>query len=135
MALGKSLSRIDAVAQALEGAPAFAAHAESIRGAGESLRPLAARILEQCVDSPPAHLRDGGLFRDGFDAELDECRLLRRDGTSWLAAYQQRKREELTHPVLGQKVPIGRLPFLQARILARHLRGDLESYVPCVPKG
>lgn len=52
-----------------------------------------------------------------------------------LTAYQQRKREELTHPLLGQKVAVGRLPFLQARILARHLRGDLEAYVPCVPKG
>ena len=33
-----------------------------------------------------------------------------------LAAYQQRKREEVTHPLLDQKVPVGRLPFLQVRI-------------------
>jgi CRISPR-associated protein Cas1 len=51
-----------------------------------------------------------------------------------LSAYQQRKREEVTHLLLEQKAPIGRLPFLQARILARHLRGDLPSYVPCVLK-
>ncbi len=51
-----------------------------------------------------------------------------------LSAYQQRKREEVTHPLLEQRTPIGRLPFLQARILARHLRGDLPSYVPCVLK-
>jgi CRISPR-associated protein Cas1 len=51
-----------------------------------------------------------------------------------LTAYQQRKREEVTHPFLDQKVPVGRLPFLQARVLARHLRGDLETYVPCVLK-
>ena len=51
-----------------------------------------------------------------------------------LSAYQQRKREEVTHHLLEQKAPVGRLPFLQARILARHLRGDLPSYVPCVLK-
>lgn len=51
-----------------------------------------------------------------------------------LAAYQQRKREEVTHPLLDQKVTVGQLPFLQARILGRHLRGDLPAYVPCVLK-
>jgi CRISP-associated protein Cas1 len=51
-----------------------------------------------------------------------------------VTAYQQRKREEVNHPLLEQKVPIGRLPFLQARILARHLRGDLDAYVPCIPR-
>jgi CRISPR-associated protein Cas1 len=51
-----------------------------------------------------------------------------------VAAYQQRKRDEITHPLLNQKTTLGRLPFLQARILARHLRGDLPSYLPCVLK-
>lgn len=51
-----------------------------------------------------------------------------------LSAWQQRKREEVTHPLLAHKVPLGRLPFLQARILARHLRGDLPAYVPCILK-
>ena len=45
-----------------------------------------------------------------------------------LAALVQRKREELTHPLLDQKVPIGLLPLLQARLLARHIRGDLPAY-------
>jgi CRISPR-associated protein Cas1 len=59
------------------------------------------------------------------------------DGTrrTVLAAYQQRKREQVTHPLLEQKVTVGRLPFLQAKVLARHLRGDLPAYVPCVLKG
>jgi CRISPR-associated protein Cas1 len=51
-----------------------------------------------------------------------------------IQAYQQRKQEEVTHPLLEQKVPVGRLPFLQARILARHLRGELPAYIPCIPK-
>ncbi len=49
-----------------------------------------------------------------------------------VAAYQKRKQEEVDHPLLAEKSPIGLLPHLQARLLARHLRGDLESYVPYV---
>jgi CRISPR-associated protein Cas1 len=47
-----------------------------------------------------------------------------------IAAYQQRKQEELTHPLLEQTVPIGLLPHIQARLLARTLRGDMEGYLP-----
>ncbi|CAH2030729.1 type I-C CRISPR-associated endonuclease Cas1c [Trichlorobacter ammonificans] len=49
-----------------------------------------------------------------------------------VAAYQKRKQEEAAHPLVSEKSPIGLLPFLQARLLARHLRGDLETYVPYV---
>lgn len=49
-----------------------------------------------------------------------------------VAAYQKRKQEEADHPLLVEKSPIGLLPHLQARLLARHLRGDLEMYVPYV---
>lgn len=49
-----------------------------------------------------------------------------------VAAYQKRKQEEVDHSLLSEKTPIGLLPHLQARLLARHLRGDLESYVPYV---
>lgn len=47
-----------------------------------------------------------------------------------VAAYQKRKQEEAVHPLLVEKSPIGLLPLLQARLLARYLRGDLEAYVP-----
>ena len=47
-----------------------------------------------------------------------------------LGAYQTRKQEEVPHPLLKEKAPLGLLPHLQARLLARHLRGDLESYPP-----
>lgn len=49
-----------------------------------------------------------------------------------LVAYQRRKEEELQHRVLQRKVPLGLLPHVQARLLARHLRGDLEVYPPFV---
>lgn len=47
-----------------------------------------------------------------------------------IMAYQKRKQDEFHHPVLDQKVPFGLLPHVQARLLARHLRGDLEQYTP-----
>jgi len=51
-----------------------------------------------------------------------------------IKAYQERKQESLTHPHLEQNLRIAQLPFMQARILARHLRGDLEEYLPLIPR-
>jgi CRISPR-associated protein Cas1 len=45
-------------------------------------------------------------------------------------AYQKRKQDEVEHEVVGEKVPLGLVPHVQARLLARHLRGDLEEYPP-----
>ena len=47
-----------------------------------------------------------------------------------VVAYQERKQEELTHPLLESKIPIGLLPQIQARLLARHIRGEAETYLP-----
>lgn len=49
-----------------------------------------------------------------------------------LIAYQERKRDELTHPFLGEPVTLGLVPHVQAQLLARHLRGDLDGYPPFV---
>lgn len=58
---------------------------------------------------------------------------LTEDGRSVvLKAYQERKEAEIEHRVLKQKIPIGLVPHVQARLLARHLRGDLEHYIPFV---
>lgn len=45
-----------------------------------------------------------------------------------LTAYQTRKQEEITHPYLNEKITIGILPYIQALLLARHLRGDIDGY-------
>jgi CRISPR-associated protein Cas1 len=47
-----------------------------------------------------------------------------------IVAYQKRKQEEITHPTLDQKMPLGLVPHIQARLLARVLRGDMDEYVP-----
>jgi len=47
-----------------------------------------------------------------------------------LVAYQERKQEALSHPLLAESLPFGLLPHVQARLLARTLRGDTEEYLP-----
>ncbi len=47
-----------------------------------------------------------------------------------VVAYQKRKQDEFNHSILDSKVPFGLIPHIQARLLARHLRGDLEAYTP-----
>jgi len=47
-----------------------------------------------------------------------------------IVAWQKRKQEEVNHPWLGEKIPMGLLPYTQALLLARHLRGDYEAYPP-----
>jgi CRISPR-associated protein Cas1 len=51
-----------------------------------------------------------------------------------LEAWQKRKQEEITHPFLEEKTTVGLLVHLQARLLARHLRGDLDAYPPFIWK-
>lgn len=44
--------------------------------------------------------------------------------------WQEKKQETLTHPLLDAEVPLGLLPQIQARLLARTLRGETEAYLP-----
>jgi len=53
---------------------------------------------------------------------------------AFLTAYQKRKQEEVPHTVVGSKVPLGLIPHIQARLLARHLRGDVSSYQPFIQR-
>ena len=48
----------------------------------------------------------------------------------FLKAWQERKKETLTHPFLKEKIPWGLVPYVQALLLARFLRGDLDAYPP-----
>ena len=77
----------------------------------------------------------GQITRKDFDFNPGGSVLLNDAGRKkLLVAYQERKKEQLTHPVLEQKVEIGLLPLLQARFLARYLRGDTSAYIPYLHK-
>jgi CRISPR-associated protein Cas1 len=91
----------------------------------EELRPVIADRLslslvnrKQVQESGFRRTESGGIVMD--DATRKEV----------LVAYQKRKQEEIQHPFLGEKVAFGLLPHLQAMLLARFIRGDLDGY-PC----
>ncbi len=57
--------------------------------------------------------------------------LLNEDGRkAFLKHWQEKKKETLTHPYLGEKLPWGMIPYVQALLLARYLREDLDAYPP-----
>jgi CRISPR-associated protein Cas1 len=72
---------------------------------------------------------DDFITRPGGAVELKDAARKRL-----IAAYQERKQEKRIHPYLNQEAPLGRFPVLQARILARNIRGDIDHYVPVVFK-
>lgn len=51
-----------------------------------------------------------------------------------ITAWQTRKQEEVTHPLTESKMPLALLPLIQARFLARTLRGEMEGYIPYLAK-
>ncbi|MFD1881089.1 type I-C CRISPR-associated endonuclease Cas1c [Paracoccus pacificus] len=91
----------------------------------EELRaPLADRLALSLVNR--RQLRAGDFRRMDGGAVLltDDAR------RTVLTAWQERKKEERQHPFLREKAPFGLVPYLQALLLARHLRGDLDAYPP-----
>jgi len=100
VALGRSVALTPRIAAALGAAPAFAEARRTLSASAEAVSAVTDRIRRTCVEQPPAHLRDGGLVRDGADAAVDECRSLQRDATEWMAGYQSRLATESGIPSL-----------------------------------
>ena len=71
----------------------------------------------------------GFVTRDTAAVEMNET-----TRKTFLVAYQKRKQEELKHPVTGEATTWAVVPHIQARLLARTLRGDLEQYPPFLLK-
>lgn len=66
-----------------------------------------------------------------FQKQENGAVLLTDDGRrAFLKVWQQRKQQTIQHPLLGEKIPWGLVPYMQALLLARTLRGDLERYPP-----
>lgn len=91
----------------------------------EELRPVVAdRLVLSLINRMQLTPRDFVERPGGAVVLTDTAR------RTFLAAYQQRKREEVTHPLLQEQVPMGLVPHVQARLIARYLRGDTEQYRP-----
>jgi CRISPR-associated protein Cas1 len=71
------------------------------------------------------------LTTDHFEERPGGAVLLNEQGRrELLIAYQKRKQEQVQHPVLQTRIPWGIVPHIQARLLARYLRGDIHEYPP-----
>lgn len=91
----------------------------------EEFRPvLADRVALSLINRRQIVARDFKIFENGAVSLSDDAR------KTLLQVWQERKKEEITHPVLEKKMPLGLVPLMQARLLARHLRGDYAHYLP-----
>ncbi len=70
-----------------------------------------------------------------FETQISGAVLLNADGRKKvLTRWQERKRETMMHPYLKEKIPTGLLPYVQANLLAKYVRGDIEAYPPFLLK-
>jgi CRISPR-associated protein Cas1 len=91
----------------------------------EELRPiLADRLVLSLINRRQLRARDFVTRDSGAVLLTDEAR------RTVLTAWQERKREVRRHDFLGENAPLGLVPYLQAQLLARHLRGDIDAYPP-----
>ena len=82
------------------------------------------RLVLSLVNRKQIQLKDFSTEASGAVQIKDDAR------KSLFQALQAKKQEKITHPYLQEEVEIGLLPYIQALLLARHLRGDLEQYPP-----
>ncbi len=90
----------------------------------EELRPMIDRFVLTLINKRQLTLKDFETWPNGSVTLKEEPR------KTLLAAWQDRKQDTLMHPWFEETVPVGLLPWLQAQVLARFLRGDCDSYVP-----
>jgi len=91
----------------------------------EEFRPvLADRLALTLINRGQVDPKDFTVLDNGTVTMAEDAR------KTVLRAYQERKEVELQHPYLGETTTIGLLPALQAQLLARHLRGDIDGYPP-----
>ncbi len=85
---------------------------------------LVDRLVLSLINRQQISLRD-------FDTSETGAILLKDDPRKLvLKSWQERKQDEITHPFLNEKMAVGLIPYIQAQLLARHLRGDLDAYPP-----
>lgn len=91
----------------------------------EELRPVLADRLVLTLINRNQLGENNFNYRPGGSVDMDEECL-----KTVIQAYQDKKDDEITHPFLDQKTTYGALPHIQARLLARTVRGEVETYPP-----
>ena len=94
----------------------------------EEFRPWADRLALTLINR-------GQVKASDFDVRTGGGVALQADARkAVVVAFQERKKDEITHPLLAQAVPLGLVPLVQARLLARALRDGAAPYIPFIPK-
>lgn len=89
-------------------------------------------MVDRCVLSL---LNKRQLTPKHFIKHISGAVLMNEDGKKIiLQEWQSRKKEEIIHPIIKEKVSIGLLPYIQAKLLAKFFRGELQEYMPFVVK-
>lgn len=94
----------------------------------EEFRPWADRLALTLINRGQLEADDFEVREGGGVLLADKAR------KAVVVAYQERKKDEIQHPLMAQSMPLGLVPFVQARLLARALRDEAVPYVPFVPK-
>ena len=79
------------------------AYLKNLRDRIDLLPELVSQLEQAIVEDPPFVIRDGGIIKDGFDHDLDELRLISREGKGWIARLEQQEREKTGIPSLKVK--------------------------------
>jgi CRISPR-associated protein Cas1 len=95
----------------------------------EELRPYLADRMVLTLINRKQITEKGFKNQDGFGVIMDD--ITRKEV---ITAWQQRKQDEITHPFLEEKIPVGLIPYAQALLMARFIRGDIEMYPPFIMK-
>ena len=70
-----------------------------------------------------------------FSQQISGAVWLNDDGRKKvITRWQEKKRTDVVHPYLQQKIPFGLLPYVQSNLLAKYVRGDIETYPPFLQK-
>jgi DNA mismatch repair protein MutS len=123
-ALALSLEPLPRLREALR--LAYSATLTGLRERVDPFDDLKALLERAIVDDPPPTVREGGMLRDGFDAELDGIRALSRSGKGWIADYQRREAERTGIPTL--KVGFNRVFGYYIEVTKTHLARVPEGY-------
>lgn len=91
----------------------------------EEFRPFIADRLALSMVNLQQVCREDFLHKEGGGIILTD-----KGRKAVLGAWQKRKQDEITHPYLNEKIEIGLLPYIQALLMARFLRGDIDGYPP-----
>jgi len=110
-----------------------------LHGQLDPLEEFVTRVQSTLVDGPPNTLREGGLVRDGVDAELDELRSISKDGKQWMARFQAQAIERYGIPglkigytsVFGYylEVPRGQIDQVPASFIRKQTVKNAERYI------